>query len=82
MAELVLTRRARRDLAALPPSVHEAVMETLTLVETDPTAAGKQLVGRLRGLWSCPVGSYRILYTVEPRRTIVRAVKHRGTAYG
>jgi mRNA-degrading endonuclease RelE of RelBE toxin-antitoxin system len=73
-------------LAALPRTIQEAVVETLTLLEADPEEMGKQLRGRLRGLWSCRVGGYRILYTVEGskarQRVIVRAIRHRGVAYG
>ena len=85
MPELVLTRRAREDLLSPPQLVQEAIFETLTLLEADPQGQGKELRGRLRGLWSCRVGSYRILYTIEGPargRVIVRAIRHRGVAYG
>lgn len=86
MADLVLTRRAYRDLTDFQSPIREAVVETLTLLEADPAILGKELRGRLRGLWSCRVGNYRILYTVtvSARRTrvIVRAIRHRGAAYG
>lgn len=86
MPDLVLTGRAEEDLKTLPAAVQSAIVETLTLVEADPRSAGKALRGRLSGLWSCRVGSYRILYTVEgarraKMRVIVRAISHRGTAY-
>jgi mRNA-degrading endonuclease RelE of RelBE toxin-antitoxin system len=47
---------------------------------------GKALRGRLHGLWSCRVGNYQLLYTIESAkrsrtRVIVRAISHRGTAY-
>ena len=80
MPELRLTRRARNDLADLPSPLREAVVETLTALAADPEL-GKPLVGRLAGLWSARVGSYRILYTREPSGTIVRAIRHRGVAY-
>lgn len=82
MPEPRLTRRARRDLAALPAPVRQAVLETIFLIGLEPEQAGKQLVGRLRGLWSARVGSYRVLYTIEPGGVIVRAVRHRAVAYG
>ncbi len=70
----------------LPRLVQEAVDHTLTLVEAEPKTVGKQLRGRLQGLWSSRVGSYRILYTIEGskarRRVIGRAIKHRGIAIG
>ncbi|MFL5796794.1 MAG: type II toxin-antitoxin system RelE family toxin [Actinomycetota bacterium] len=85
MADLVLTRRAKEDLKALPRLVLEAVAQTLTLLEAEPETLGKELRGRLRGLWSCRVGSYRILYTIEGRRArtrvVVWAIRHRGIAY-
>jgi mRNA-degrading endonuclease RelE of RelBE toxin-antitoxin system len=48
----------------------------------EPGVEGKELVGRLRGLRSARVGSYRILYTIESGGVIVRAIRHRVVAYG
>jgi mRNA interferase RelE/StbE len=79
LAEPRLTRRARKDLEALPQAVRDAVFETLVAIGTEPERA--QLVGRLRGLWSARVGSYRVLYTVEDGGVIVRAIRHRAVAY-
>ncbi len=61
--------------------MREAVFETLVAIGIDPEHAGKQLVGRLRGLWSARVGNYRVLYTIEDGGVIVRAVRHRAVAY-
>jgi mRNA interferase RelE/StbE len=76
-----LTRRARNDLETLPERVRQAVLETLRLIGAEPERAGKQLVGRLDGLWSARVGNYCVLYTVEGRGVIVRAIRHRAVAY-
>jgi mRNA-degrading endonuclease RelE of RelBE toxin-antitoxin system len=85
LPELFLTGRAKQDLASLPRLIQEAVIETLTLIEGQPVEMGKELKGRLQGLWSCRVGNYRVLYTIEGRaaksRVIVRAIRHRGIAY-
>lgn len=81
MPELRLTRRAKDDLAALPSALQEAVVSSLAMIAADPEPAGKQLVGRLRGLWSARVGAYRILYTLEASGVVVRAIRHRGVAY-
>lgn len=86
MPELFLTRRARDDLTALPDSVRDGVLETLDGIRADPRVAGKELVGRLRRLWSARVGSYRVLYTIEGSETsprvVVRSIRHRAVAYG
>lgn len=81
MPEPTLTRRARNDLEALPETVREAVLETLISIGAEAESAGKQLVGRLEGLWSARVGNYRVLYTVEAGQVIVRAIRHRAVAY-
>ncbi len=81
MPEPRLTRRARNDLEALPETVRAAVLETLTSIGAEPERSGKKLVGRLEGLWSARVGNYRVLYTVDARRVIVRAIRHRAVAY-
>jgi mRNA-degrading endonuclease RelE of RelBE toxin-antitoxin system len=86
LGELLLTNRAKQDLAVLPPILQEAILDTLTLLEARPDELGKELRGRLRGLWSCRVGSYRVLFTIEGKggesRVIVRAIRHRAIAYG
>jgi mRNA-degrading endonuclease RelE of RelBE toxin-antitoxin system len=81
LPELVVTRRAEEDVEALPTAVREAVDAALLALAADPEGFGRALRGRLRGLWSARVGSYRVLYTIEQNRVIVRAVKHRAVAY-
>ncbi len=85
MARVQLTREATRHFEALPAKLKNPVLNALTDLEIDPEAAGKPLLGRLKGLWSARVGSYRIIYSIEGGRRspklIVRAIKHRGAAY-
>jgi mRNA interferase RelE/StbE len=61
----------------------DAVSEALSLLEREPNA-GHLLRGRLRGLRSLRVGSYRVIYQViDADRTVrVAAIRHRSTAYG
>ncbi len=85
MARVFLTREARTHSQDLPPKLQDAIDNTLTELEIDPYVAGKQLLGRLKGVWSARVGSYRLLYTIEGSsrspRVIVRAIRHRAVAY-
>jgi mRNA interferase RelE/StbE len=81
LPELRLTRRARRDLLELPRPLQQAAAETISRIALDPDAEGKELLGGLRGLWSARVGSYRVLYTIEARTVVVRAILHRAVAY-
>lgn len=85
MPRVQLTRQATRQFDALPQNLQEPVLNALTDLEIDPEAAGKPLLGRLKGLWSARVGSYRAIYSIEGSsrspRVIVRAIKHRSQAY-
>jgi mRNA interferase RelE/StbE len=76
-------RRARREILELDWPIADAVLEALGLLEQEPEA-GHVLRGRLRGLRSLRVGSYRIIYQLEERNEAVRvlAVRHRSLAYG
>jgi mRNA interferase RelE/StbE len=49
-------------------------------LEDYPEKYGKPLRGRLNGLWQLRSGKYRIWYTVEDAKVIVRAVKHKEDA--
>lgn len=82
MARVVLARRARREILDLDWQVADAVSEALGLLERDPEA-GHELRGRLRGLRSLRVGSYRIVYqlTEDGQGVRVVAVRHRAIVY-
>lgn len=82
MARVVLARRARDELVRLDWPLIDAVDDALGLLERDPSA-GYALRGRLRGLRSLRVGSYRILYQLrDDGRTVrVAAILHRSVAY-
>jgi mRNA interferase RelE/StbE len=82
VARVVLARRARRDLLALDWPLIDAVEDALGLLERDPLA-GHQLGGRLRGLRSLRVGTYRVIYQLTDANQTVRvaAIRHRAIAY-
>lgn len=75
--------RATADaLSELNPPLDDAALDALTLLESDPHA-GHALRGRLRGVRSLRIGSFRILYTVHADATRVRvlAIRHRSIAH-
>ena len=82
MSRVELARRARRDIIELDRPVSDAVVEALGLLEREPEA-GHVLRGRLRGLRSLRVGTYRIIYQLDDDQHMVRvlAVRHRSVAY-
>jgi mRNA interferase RelE/StbE len=82
VAKVVLARRARQQLFDLDWPLIDAVEEALGLLERDPRA-GHSLRGRLNGLRSLRVGTYRIIYQLADNDQIVRvaAIRHRSIAY-
>jgi mRNA interferase RelE/StbE len=82
VAKVVLARRARQQLLDLDWPLIDAVEEALGLLERDPHA-GHPLRGRLRGLRSLRVGTYRIIYQMADDGQAVRvaAIRHRSIAY-
>jgi mRNA interferase RelE/StbE len=82
VARVVLARRARGELLDLSWPLIDAVQDALGLLERDPLA-GHALRGRLRGLRSLRVGTYRIIYQLAEAERGVRvvAIRHRSIAY-
>jgi mRNA interferase RelE/StbE len=82
VTEVILARRARRDLLDLDWPIIHAIENSLGLLERDPEA-GYTLRGRLRGLRSFRVGGYRIIYQLtESGQTMrVAAIRHRSIAH-
>ncbi len=78
----MLARRARTELLALDWPLIDAVEDALALLEREP-GAGHELRGRLSGLRSLRVGSYRVIYQLsDGERTVpVATVRHRAVAY-
>ena len=82
MARVVIARRARAALLDLNWPLIDAIQEALGLLERDPSV-GHALRGRLRGLRSLRVGTFRIIYQLaEDEKTVrVVAIRHRSVAY-
>jgi mRNA interferase RelE/StbE len=82
VAEVVLARRARQHLLDLDWPLIDAVEDALGLLQRDPHA-GHALRGRINGLRSLRVGTYRIIYQLADDEQIVRvaAIRHRSIAY-
>jgi len=82
VARLVIARRARAELLERDWRLIDAAEEALGLLQREPRA-GYPLRGRLRGLYSLQVGSYRIIYQLPENDETVRVatIRHRSLAY-
>jgi mRNA interferase RelE/StbE len=82
VARVILARHARGELLELGWPLIDAIEDVLGVLERDPTV-GHALRGRLRGLRSLRVGTYRIIYQLSEAEQTVRvvAIRHRSLAY-
>jgi len=82
VAKVVLARRARQQLLDLDWPLIDAVEDALGQLERDPHI-GHALRGRLHGLRSLRVGTYRIICQIADDAQTVRvaAIRHRSIAY-
>jgi mRNA interferase RelE/StbE len=80
--KVVLARRARQELLNLSWPLIDAAEDALGLLEREPLV-GHELQGRLHGLRSLRVGTYRIVYQLsEDQHTVrVAAIRHRSVVY-
>ena len=76
-----LTKRAVRDLDGLARTrVVSKILAKIESLAEDP-AAGKPLVGPLKGIRLLRIGEYRILYEFDEKTVTVLTVNHRREAY-
>jgi mRNA-degrading endonuclease RelE of RelBE toxin-antitoxin system len=82
VAHVVLARRARGELPDLNWPLIDSIQDALGLLERDPVP-GHMLRGRLRGLRSLRVGTYRIIHQLAESEQTARvvAIRHRSIAY-
>ena len=76
------SRQAQKDLAKLDAKLQVRVANTVDLLATNPYM-GKKLTGELRGLFSCRVWPFRIIYEIENNiiQVNILKIKHRKDVY-
>ena len=83
MYQVVIERKAEKDLDRLPPPIHRRVSESVQALATDPRPAGcRKLVGGDND-WRIRVGDYRVIYQIADAIRVVRVtrVRHRREVY-
>jgi mRNA interferase RelE/StbE len=80
--QVLILRRAQKELAGLPKSDYERVRDEVISLSDDPRPGGcKKLVGR-EG-WRIRVGHYRVIYEINDAKQAVTVlhVGHRRDVY-
>jgi mRNA interferase RelE/StbE len=81
VAEVVLTRRARKDLDTLDPPVRARILEKLGDLQGDPLRAATRLTDARLGTYRVRVGDWRIIFDLDDDTVVVLRIGHRRQIY-
>ena len=83
MYQVVIERRAEKDLVRLSPQIHRRVSESIGALADDPRPSGcRKLVGGDND-WRIRMGDYRVIYQIADAIRVVRVnrIRHRREVY-
>jgi mRNA interferase RelE/StbE len=81
--QVVIERRAEKDLDRLSPPIHRRVSESILALAANPRPPGcRKLAGGDKD-WRIRVGDYRVIYQIADTIRVVRVnrVRHRREVY-
>jgi len=80
--QVEFTSKALEDLARLDRQVAQWILKKIRwLSENLDQVNPEPLTGKLKGVYKLRVGDWRTLYTLEGKKLIVHAVRHRRKVY-
>jgi mRNA interferase RelE/StbE len=81
--EVLLERRAERDLKKLPGEVFHRIIPRLKSLADDPKQKGARKIIGSKNDWRIRIGEYRIIYEIdEPAKCVrIMRIRHRREAY-
>lgn len=82
MYELLISKRAEREIEKLPFEIQDEILEALIDIKEDPYF-GKPLTEEFKGYFSYKVRVYRIIYKIneKDKKVFISTAGHRSTVY-
>jgi mRNA interferase RelE/StbE len=81
MSEVVLTRRAIKDLNALDTRTRRRIVEKLNDMSADPTRYATRLTDTRVGTFRFRIGDWRVVFDLLDDEIIVLRIGHRSEIY-
>ena len=83
MYEVILERRAERDIKRLPTEVFHRIIPHLKALSENPKPSGCRKITGSKHDWRIRIGDYRVIYEIDEQQNAVKVmrVRHRKDAY-
>jgi len=81
--EVLLERRAERDIKRLPKEVFDRIIPHLKALSENPKPSGCRKISGSRSDWRIRIGDYRVIYEVSEQENAVKVmrIRHRKNVY-
>jgi mRNA interferase RelE/StbE len=81
--EVLLERRAQRDIKKLPAEVFHRIIPSIRALAEDPKPPGCRKIAGSKNDWRIRIGEYRVIYEIDENAEAVKVmrVRHRREVY-
>jgi mRNA interferase RelE/StbE len=81
--EVLLERRAERDLKKLPQEMFYRIIPKIKVLSENPKPAGCRKITGSKNDWRIRIGDYRIIYEIDEKEKAVKVmrIRHRREVY-
>ena len=83
MYEILLERRAEKDLKKLSSELFERIIEKIQSLSENPKPQGSRKITGSKSDWRIRIGDYRAIYEIDEKekRVKIMRIRHRREAY-
>jgi len=81
--EILLERRAEKDLKKLSSELFERIIEKIQSLSENPKPQGSRKITGSKSDWRIRIGDYRAIYEIDEKekRVKIMRIRHRREAY-
>jgi len=81
MRDILLTRRALKDLNNIEKGIQNRILTKLREYERDPFKYGRKLTSPKIGTYRFRIGDYRIIFDIDGENIVILRIGHRKDVY-
>lgn len=83
MYEILLERRAEKDLKKLPSELFQRLIAKIQSLSENPKPQGSRKITGSKRDWRIRIGDYRAIYEIDEKEKLVKImrIRHRREAY-